>query len=84
MEFFSGRGAKFYEFSVKLMELMWLNFLVFITSLPIFTIGASFSAMHKVLVQICRDEEEQITRTFFSAFTAARAFAWRFRIGVRL
>ena len=68
MEFFSGRGAKFYEFSVKLMELMWLNFLVFITSLPIFTIGASFSAMHKVLVQICRDEEEQITRTFFSAF----------------
>lgn len=68
MEFFSGRGAKFYEFSVKLMELMWLNFLVFITSLPIFTIGASFSAMHKVLVQIYRDEEEQITRTFFSAF----------------
>ena len=68
MEFFSGRGAKFYEFSVKLMELMWLNLLVLITSLPIFTIGASFSAMHKVLVQIYRDEEEKITRVFFSAF----------------
>ncbi|MBE6960231.1 MAG: DUF624 domain-containing protein [Ruminococcaceae bacterium] len=68
MDFFTGRGAKFYEFSVKLMELMWLNVLVVITSLPIFTIGASFSAMHTVLVKIYRDEEDQLTRTFFSAF----------------
>lgn len=68
MEFFSGRGAKFYEFSVKLMELMWLNLLVLITSLPIFTIGASFTAMHTVLVKIYRDEEDKIASEFFSAF----------------
>ena len=68
MDFFSGRGAKFYEFSVKLMELMWLNVLVVITSLPILTIGASFTAMHTVLVKIYRDEEDGITRAFFSAF----------------
>ena len=68
MDFFSGRGAKFYEFSVKLMELMWLNVLVFVTSLPVITIGASFSAMHTVLVKIYRDEEDKITREFFSAF----------------
>lgn len=68
MNIFTGRGAKFYEFCVKLMELMGLNFLVLITSLPIFTIGASFSAMHTVLVKIYRDEEDKITREFFSAF----------------
>ena len=68
MNIFTGRGAKFYEFCVKLMELMGLNFLVLITSLPIFTIGASFSAMHTVLVKIYRDEEDKIAREFFSAF----------------
>ena len=68
MDFFSGRGVKFYEFSVKLMELMWLNVLVLITSLPIFTIGASFSAMHTVLIKIYRDEEDKITQEYFSAF----------------
>ena len=68
MNFFLGRGTKFYDFCVKLSELMWLNLLVFLTSLPIITIGASFSAMHTVLVKIYRDEEEKITGEFFSAF----------------
>ena len=68
MDFFSGRGAKFYDFCKKMCELMWLNFLVFVTSLPIITIGASFSAMHCILVKIYRDEEDKITKDFFKAF----------------
>ncbi|MBE6975991.1 MAG: DUF624 domain-containing protein [Ruminococcaceae bacterium] len=68
MDFISGRGAKFYEFCTKMYELMWLNVLVFVTSLPIVTIGASFSAMHYVLVKIYRDEEEKITKDFFKSF----------------
>lgn len=68
MNIFTGRGAKFYEFCVKLNELMWLNLLVVLTSLPIFTIGASFTAMHTVLVKIYRDEEDKITKEFFAAF----------------
>ena len=68
MNFIFGRGTKFLQFATKLSELMWLNFLVFICSLPIFTIGAASSAMHTVLIQIHRDEEDKITSTFFRAF----------------
>lgn len=68
MNILFGRGQKFYHFATKLAELMWLNVLVFICSLPVFTIGAASSAMHHVLIQIYRDEEEKITKTFFAAF----------------
>ena len=68
MDLIFGRGQKFYQFATKLAELMWLNVLVFVCSLPIFTIGAATSAMHHVLIQIFRDEEDKITSTFFAAF----------------
>ena len=68
MNFIFGRGTKFLEFATKLSELMWLNFLTFLCCLPVFTIGAATSAMHTVLIQIFRDEESQITATFFKAF----------------
>lgn len=87
MDFFSGRGAKFYEFCVKLMELMWLNLLVLITSIPILTIGASFTAMHTVLVKIYRDEEDHITKEFFSAFKSnfkQATLLWLIYLGVFL
>ena len=87
MDFFSGRGAKFYEFCVKLMELMWLNVLVLVTSLPIFTIGASFTAMHTVLVKIYRDEESGITKDYFAAFKSnfkQATLLWLIYLGVFL
>lgn len=68
MNFIFGRGTKFLEFATKVSELMWLNFLTFLCSLPIFTIGAATSAMHTVLIQIHRDEEDKISSTFFRAF----------------
>lgn len=69
MNFFSDNGgSKFFRFATKLSELMWLNILTFICCIPIITVGSAFTAMHTVLVQIYRDDEDKITRSFFSAF----------------
>ena len=68
MELLMGKGQKFFEFATKIAQLMWLNILTVICSLPLITIGAAFTAMHRVLVDIYRDEENKITRTYFSSF----------------
>lgn len=68
MDFLFGKGNKFFSFATKLAELMWLNVLTILCSLPIITVGAAFTAMHRVLVDIYRDEENKITRVFFSSF----------------
>lgn len=49
-------------------DLLWLNVLTVICSIPIVTIGASFTAMHTVLFKICKYEEGHITMTYFKAF----------------
>lgn len=49
-------------------NLLWLNILTVICSLPIITIGVSFTAMHTVLFQIRKNDEDSITRNFFKAF----------------
>ena len=68
MELLMGKGQKFFEFATKLAQLMWLNILTILCSLPVVTLGAAFTAMHRVLVDIYRDEENKITMTFFKAF----------------
>lgn len=68
MEFFMGKGKKFFEFATKLAQLMWLNILTILCCLPVVTIGSAFTAMHYVLIQIYRDEENKITRSYFSSF----------------
>lgn len=68
MDFLFGKGNKFFSFATKLAELMWLNILTILCSLPIITVGAAFTAMHRVLVDIYRDEENKITRVFFTSF----------------
>lgn len=68
MEFLFGKGNKFFAFATKMAELMWINLLTILCSLPVITIGSSLSAMHRVLVDIYRDEEKRITATFFKAF----------------
>lgn len=57
MEFLFGKGNKFFSFATKLAELMWLNILTIACSLPVITVGAAFTARHRVLVDIYRDEE---------------------------
>ena len=52
----------------KLADLMWLNALFIITSLPLFTIGAAASALYYESMRVVQGEEAYITRHFFIAF----------------
>lgn len=47
-----------------------LNILVLLCSLPIVTAGASFAAMHYVIMQLREGTEGRISRTFFRQFRA--------------
>lgn len=60
--------GKLYRILSRLTQLLWINFLVNITSLPLFTIGASVTAMHKVIYALYRNEDIPIAKTFFQAF----------------
>lgn len=52
----------------KLVDLVWINVLTVICSIPIITVGASFSAMYRVLIKMVVNEEGQITKEFFHEF----------------
>lgn len=52
----------------KLADLIWLQILTILCCLPIITIGAAFTAMHKILLQLRRKEEGAITREYFRSF----------------
>lgn len=67
MEIFSMDNA-FFRFMGRLTDLVWLNILTLICSLPLFTAGAAISAMYKVELNMALGEDGAITRGFFSAF----------------
>ena len=50
-----------------LWDLMKLNLLTLLCSLPLLTVGAAFTAMHAVLISLVRGEEAYIARDYFSA-----------------
>ena len=52
----------------KITATVWLNILWLICSLPVFTIGASTTALYTVTLKMAKDEEGNITRQFFDAF----------------
>jgi len=54
----------------KVADLMLLNVLTLICSIPIFTIGASLTACHYVALKILRNEEGYIAKEFFKSFKA--------------
>ena len=56
------------RFLTKIVYCAWLNILWFICCLPIFTIGASTTALCYCCQKIARDEEGYITKSFFSSF----------------
>jgi uncharacterized membrane protein YesL len=57
-------------YGMKFAYLMWLQILTLLCCIPIVTAGAAFTAMHKILLQLYRDEEANITKTFFRAFAS--------------
>ena len=60
--------GKVMHYGVKFAYLMWIHVLTAVCCIPVYTVGASFCAMHRVLLQIYKDEETAVTKTFFRAF----------------
>lgn len=52
----------------KLGSLFILNMLTLICSIPLFTIGASFTALYYVTMKMVRDEETYVTKDYFRSF----------------
>ncbi len=51
-----------------LANLILLNWLFALCSLPLVTVGASLTALHHVVLQIVRKEDKGVVREFFRAF----------------
>lgn len=49
-------------------DLLILNLLMIVCCLPVITVGASFTAMHYVLLKMVRGEEGYLVRGFFKSF----------------
>lgn len=60
--------SPFYEFLRRFVDVIKLNFLWLIFSLPIITIGASTVAVYSVTLKMVEDKEGYIGRDFIKAF----------------
>ena len=49
-------------------EMFILNLLTIVCSIPLFTAGASFTALYYVTMKMVRDEETYVTKDFFRSF----------------
>ena len=65
---FLNTESKIARFFAAAWDLIVVNLLVLLTSIPIITIGASLSAMYYVLVKRVRGEEGYIPQMYFRAF----------------
>lgn len=57
-----------WNFMGKVADLVILNVLVIFCSIPIFTIGASWTAMYFVTIRMVRKEEGYVIKDFFRSF----------------
>ncbi len=60
--------SRIYHFFETAWNLILVNLLTLLCSIPIITVGASLSAMYDVLLRIRRKEEGVIHRGFFASF----------------
>ena len=60
--------SRFTQVLMKLLYSSYPNILWFICSIPIFTIGASTTALYYTCLKIVRNEEGNVTKTFFKSF----------------
>ena len=67
MKFFS-YDSKFSQLLLKLAQSCYLNLLWALCSIPIFTIGASTTALYAVTLRMVKDREGDLTAAFFRAF----------------
>lgn len=67
MKFFSVESS-FYRFLMKFLDVLKLNFMWILFSLPVVTVGASTVAAMSVALRMVDDEEGYIGRSFLKAF----------------
>ena len=58
----------FIQFLVRVGDLMILNLLFLVCALPVVTLGASLTALHRVTQNMLFEQEEPIIKSFFRAF----------------
>ncbi len=58
------------SFFSRILDVIVLNFLFIICSIPILTIGSSLTAMYSITLKMVKNEETHIIRGFFKAFKA--------------
>ena len=58
----------FSHFITRLSQLIWLNILFLVCSLPVVTFGASSAALYTVLLRLLQGEDGHLTRRFFAAW----------------
>ena len=56
------------RFLTKLADLMILNLLFLVTSIPVITIGAAWTSLYYVALKMVKDEESSIIRSYFHSF----------------
>ena len=76
MSYFS-YDSKFSQVLIKLSYSCWLNVLWMLCSLPVFTIGASTTALYSVTLKIADDTDSNVTKQFFKSFKENFAQATR-------
>ena len=57
-----------WNFMSKVADLVILNILVMLCSLPVVTAGAAWTAMHFVTIRMARKEERYVVKDFFRSF----------------
>lgn len=67
MKFFDP-DSSFMQMLNTVTDLIVLNFVAFICCIPIFTIGASMTALHYSVLKIVRNEEGYVVKGFFKSF----------------
>ncbi len=67
MKFFS-YDSPFGQLLLRLCYACYLNLLWFICCIPVFTIGASTTALYYTTLKIARDDDRSLTRMFFRSF----------------
>jgi len=63
-------GSMLMQFLSHVADLMTVNILWFVCSIPVFTAGAATTAMYTVTMKLLKGEGAPVSRTFFQAFRA--------------
>ena len=62
------QDSAFFFYTDKLAKLIMLNLMVIVFSLPVFTLGAAFTALYTVMLKLHADEEGGVVKEFWKAF----------------